>query len=406
MNRVSLLLVGLCLFVGIAAADTGLITTVAGNGVSGTGGIGGPATSANLYGASCTVRDAIGNLFISDTGNGYVYRVDAATGIMTIVAGDGLTYTQAGGVGGGGGGGATAVGAFCVVLDQTRNIYITDGHHNRILKTDAVIGIVTTVAGNGSSVSGGDGGPAVDAGINGPAWLAIDSQGNLFVAEQLAHKIRRIDAATGIITTVAGNGVAGFSGDGGIATAASLNNPWAVSTDAGGNLYISDYLNYRVRRVDAVTGIIVTVAGTGTSYAFNGDAQPANAATVFPIGTAVDAQGNLFIASFDRLRRVDAISGLISTVAGIGGNFGSQADGVRATDANFYGAVGVTVLPNGHLLTSTVFSHRVREISYPAPGAYTATNAASSNPNVVEGQPVVLTASVVSSDGSSPVHLS
>ncbi len=391
MNRVSLLLIGLCLALGIASADTGLIVTVAGNGVAGTAGVGGPATSANLSAPSCAVRDTSGSLFIADSGNGYVYRVDASTSILTIVAGDGLTYATAGG----GGGGPIGVAAFCVVLDQARNIYITDGHHNRILRTDAVTGIVTTVAGTGSSVSSGDGGQATNAGINGPAWLAIDSQGNLFVAEELAHKIRRIDAATGIITTVAGSGVAGFSGDGGSAIASSLNNPWAVSLDAGGNLFISEYSNLRVRRVDAATGIIATVAGAGTSYAFNGDGQQATAANILPMGTAVDAQGNLFIASFDRIRRVDALSGLISTVAGLGGQVGSQADGIPATSANFFGAAGVTLLPNGHLLASVTSAHRVREVYYPAPGGYTTTTLTATNTS-----PAVLTATVASSDGA------
>ncbi len=152
MNRISLSLAGLCLALGIASADTGLITTVAGNGVAGIGGVGGPATSANLNFVTCTVRDPSGNLFIADSGNGYVYRVDASTGILTIAAGDGLTYTVAGG---GGGTITQPTSAFCVVLDQARNIYITDGHHNRLLRTDAVTGLVTTVAGTGSSVSGG-----------------------------------------------------------------------------------------------------------------------------------------------------------------------------------------------------------------------------------------------------------
>jgi large repetitive protein len=394
LNRASLLLVGLCLTLGIASADTGLIYTVAGNGSVGLGGVGGPATSANLDAPGCTVRDPSGNLFIADVGHGYVYRVDASTKIITIVAGDGLTYLEAGG-GPGVPPSTVPVQSFCVVLDQANNIYTTDGHHNRILRTDAVTGVVTTVAGNGSSLSSGDGGLAIDAGINGPAWLAIDSQGNLFVAEQLAHKIRRIDAVTGIITTVAGSGVAGFSGDGGSAIAASLNNPWAVSLDAGGSLYISEYSNLRVRRVDAATGIITTVAGTGATYAFNGDGQQATAANVYPFGTAVDVQGNLFIASWDRIRRVDAVSGMISTVAGWGGTLGSLTDGVHATAANLYGVMGVTVLPNGHLLASVVLNPRVREIYYPAPEPYTATTVTSNNPAAIEGQPVMLTATVV-----------
>jgi len=395
LNRASLLLVGLCLALGIASADTGLIYTVAGNGVAGTGGVGGPATSANLNAPGCTVRDTSGNLFIADIGNGWVYRVDASTKIITIVAGDGLGYGQAGV----GPPPTVPVQAFCVVLDQASNIYTTDGHHNRILRTDAVTGAVSTVAGTGSSVSSGDGGPATAAGINGPAWLAIDSQGNFFVAEQLAHKIRRIDAVTGIITTVAGSGVAGFSGDGGSATAASLNNPWAVSLDAGGSLFISEYSNVRVRRVDAATGIITTVAGTGAAYAFNGDGQPATAANVFPLGTAVDAEGNLFIASSDRIRRVDAMTGLISTVAGVGAPFGSPVgslrDGIPATAANLYVVLAVTVLPNGHLLASILQSHGVREIYYPAVEPYTTTIVTSDNPDAIEGQPVTLTSTVV-----------
>jgi hypothetical protein len=171
---------------------------------------------------------------------------------------------------------------------------------------EAATGIITTVAGTGASYYGGDGGPATSAALNRPTGVALDEAGNLFIADQNNQRIRRVDAVTGIITTVAGNGSRGFSGDGGPATSAILNDPHAVALDADGNLFIADSSNHRIRRVDATTGIITTVAGNG-SPGFSGDGESATSAQLSsPEGVAVSADGTLVIADTrnGRIRQV------------------------------------------------------------------------------------------------------
>jgi streptogramin lyase len=205
---------------------------------------------------------------------------------------------------------------------------IADRSNQRIRRVDAVTGVITTVAGNGASGFSGDGGPATAANLSGPFGVAVDAAGNVLIADQNNARIRRVDAVTGVITTVAGNGAGGFSGDGGPATAASLSNPVGVAVDAAGNVLIADRSNQRIRRVDAVTGVITTAAGNGAS-GFSGDGGPATAASLSsPWGVAVDAAGNVLIAdqSNSRIRRVDAVTGVITTVAG-NGTFGFSGDG-------------------------------------------------------------------------------
>ncbi len=222
--------------------------------------------------------------------------MDAATGILTVVAGNGtVTYS-------GDGGPATQAGIgfpWCVAVDTSGNLYITDGALNYIRKVDAATGVISTIAGNGQPVSFGDGGPAASAGLDVPVGISVDANGNLYIAE--AARIRRIDGVTGIITTVAGNGVDGFSGDGGPATVANLNYPTFAAADSSGNLYISDTSNRRLRRVSAATGIISTVAGSGAP-AFNGDGIPAVSANI-DVGFGIaDALGNIFLADRENLR--------------------------------------------------------------------------------------------------------
>src|SRR5690348_531683 len=190
--------IALALLLSFAPAllgQNGYITTVAGNGTTGTAGVGGPATSASL-------------------------------------------------------------GSGMIAVDSSDNLYIADRANNRVVRVDAVSGILTVVAGTGAASSAGDGGPAVLAGVNGPSAVIVDSSGTLFISETFGNRIRRLDAATGIITTYAGTGVGGFFGDGGPATSGSLYNPFGIALDAVGNLYIADTQNFRVRRVDASTGIL------------------------------------------------------------------------------------------------------------------------------------------------------
>lgn len=189
-------------------------------------------------------------------------------------------------------------------------MFIADSNNSRIRRVDGGSGIITTIAGNGQGGFNGDGGAATSASLLGPSGVAVDAQGDLFIADAGNNRIRRVDAVTGIITTVAGSGQQGFSGDGGPATNVSLNlNPLgAVAVDTHDNLFIADYHDHRIRRVDALTGIITSVAGTGLANS-TGDGGPATSATIsFPMGVAVDAQGNFFVADASgRVRRVDGV---------------------------------------------------------------------------------------------------
>jgi sugar lactone lactonase YvrE len=227
-----------------------------------------------------------------------------------------------------------------VITDSGGNLYIADTYNHRIRKIDPA-GIISTIAGTGSGSFGGDGGPAIRAQLFYPEGLALDSTGNIFVADSTNHRIRKIDRA-GIITTVAGTGVANFGGDGGPATAAQVNYPMGVALDADGNMYIADYGNHRVRKVDRA-GIITTAAGTGVA-SFGGDGGPATAAQVnSPRGVAIDTSGNLLIADTNnsRIRKVDR-AGVISTIAGTG-RAGYNGDGSSATSVQLNYPWSITV---------------------------------------------------------------
>ncbi len=223
----------------------------------------------------------------------------------------------------GDGGAAAEAGVFAptgVALDSEGNLYISSDH--RVRKVDVVSATITTIAGTGKIRSAGDGGPALEANVSEPKGVAVDRAGNVFVLEDTTGKVRRIDAATGIITTVAGGGIGnprkGEFGDGKVATEAMIRDVSDVRVDADGNIYI--VTDHRVRKVDARTGLIDTIAGTG-KRGLGGDGGPATEALLAePRGVAVDGAGNLFIADSDnhRVRRVDGSTGVMTTLAGIG----------------------------------------------------------------------------------------
>src|ERR1051326_2331152 len=236
----------------------GVITTVAGNGIPGFSGDGGPATGTSLSFPQSVAVDGGGNLYIADALNNRVRKVNAANGIITTVAGNGFADYS------GDGGSATAgslnvpVG---VAVDTTGDLYIADAGNNRIRKVTPA-GTMTTIAGNGIGTSTGDGGPATSASLTAPAGVAVDNDGNVYIADP-GNRIRKITPA-GIITTIAGTGTPGFSGDGGPATSASIKGPAAVAIDGAGNLYIADYANKRIRKVSPAA-VISTIAGGGGS---------------------------------------------------------------------------------------------------------------------------------------------
>jgi uncharacterized protein (TIGR03437 family) len=283
----------------VREVTAGVITTIAGNGTAGFSGDGGPATSASLYFPSGVAVDAAGNVYIAESAESLVLEVSVG-GTINTFAGDGVTGFA------GDGGVATSAQlnlgvSSGIAVDSAGNVYIADSGNNRIRRV-SVSGVITTVAGNGSAAYTGDSGVATSASLNGPVAVAVDASGNLYIADAGNNVVRKV-STSGIITTVAGNGTAGFSGDGGRATSAQLWTPSGVAVDHAGNLYIADYGNYRIRLVSA--GTISTIAGNGTE-AYAGDGGPATAASLAPAGIASDALGNLFIAdqNNNRIREV------------------------------------------------------------------------------------------------------
>jgi sugar lactone lactonase YvrE len=344
---------------------TGAITTVAGTGVGGYAGDGGPAAGAALSSPQGVAVDPAGNVYITDYGNNRLRRVDVATGVITTVAGIG-TY---GSSGDGGPAASAALGnPVGVAVDAAGNLFVADYGNSRVRRVDAATGVITTLAGTGVEGFGGDGGPATGASLRFPQAVAVDVAGNLFVADTGNDRVRRVDAATGVITTVAGNGLEGYSGDGGPATGAAVDLPSGVAVDAAGNLFIADQANQRVRRVDAATGVITTVAGTGTPTD-GGDGGPATGASLRnPAGVTVDAAGNLFIADRgnSRVRRVDAATGVITTVAGTG-VAGYGGDGGPPTAAILSAPRAVAVDAMGNLFIADYADHRVRKAAAAPP---------------------------------------
>jgi sugar lactone lactonase YvrE len=313
-----------------------------------------PATLAQLAAPTDANLDPAGNLYIADSGRHRVRKVDAVTKVITTVAGNGRSDIA--------GDGALATAAEvgqpeALALDAMGNIYISE--RTAIRRVDAVTGIITTVAGDGRGGNGGDGGPAVAAGIMAEG-LTVDAAGNVYIADFFNHRIRKVTAATGIISTVAGTGVAGFSGDGGPATAAQLRFPQDVAVDSAGNLYIADTFSHRIRKVDAATQIISTIAGS--EFGFAGDGGPASQARLAqPNGLFVDGAGNVYIADTNnsRIRRVDATTQVITTVAG-SGTVGDSGDGGPASAAAMIRPEKVAVDAGGNIyITDTVGRIRV-----------------------------------------------
>jgi len=336
----------------LKVSTNGVISIVAGNGMTTSAGDGGLAIGASVNYPNGLAIDSSGNLYIADTNSANVRKVDTNGIISTVAGGSGSGFA-------GDGGPATKAWLSAprgIAVDHSGNLYIADWGNSRIRMVNPA-GIISTIAGSGTTGYSGDGGPAAQASIGYVNGLAVDSAGNLYIADVDNAAIRKI--SNGIITTVAG-GQGGFGGDGGQATKASLSLPQSVAVDASGNLYIADQGNERIRRVDP-SGVIATVAGTGTA-GFSGDGSLASAAMLStPVGVGVDASGAVYVADLDnhRVRRF-VPGGNIATFAGMSFSIG---DGGPSTQARLTNPASVAVDSTGNLFIADSADNRVRKVT-------------------------------------------
>jgi autotransporter-associated beta strand protein len=381
----------------VVKVASNIATVVAGNGKVGVSGDGGPATSAAVQEPTGTVFDSSGNMYIAEFNNGVIRKV-TPTGVISTYAGcptcsgtlvEGAFRTN------------TAMAPQGIGIDSSNNVYFSDGAHDRVRKILASNGNVYTVAGNGTYGTSGDGGLAVNASLSGPGGLSFDSSNNLYIPD--GNRLRKVIASTGIINTIAsfgeplgdsvvdgagniyvtangsgtadkvtpggsvtkiiGNGVYGFSGDGGPATNAAFKGMVGIARDGSGNIYVADTDNYRVRKDTVSTGIISTFAGNGNGN-YWGDGGPATSAGINrPQGMAFDASGNMYIADTwnNRIRKVTT-GGTISTYAGTG-IAGFSGDGGAATSAMLNQPTSVAVDTNGNVFVGDTINNRVRKIT-------------------------------------------
>jgi sugar lactone lactonase YvrE len=392
-------------------ARTGMIRTVVGSGEAGWSGDGGAAVAARLNEPKAVALDHDGNLLIADSENHVIRKVDRRSGLITTVAGctsshdsplavmnraavpatddplsEGSSSAEAAfmqqsdlsgtvryvvnGVGstkrfaGDGGRALDALLNFptAIAADAEGDLYIADTMNHRIRRVDARTGRITTIAGVGLPRFGGDGGPSVAAGLNEPAALVVQGA-RLYVADQSNNRIRMVDLRTGVITTVAGTGTATFNGDGKPATEAALAGPSGLTIGTDGRLYIADTFNGRIRAVDPATGIIETVVGDGGEYRYQGEMEASSPSLSRPSGIAVDLEGNVFMTDSDNhlVRRWDRVAGRIDRVAGTGSaNYGG--DGKTPLEASLNYPFGVMMDQENHLFVADTFNHRIREI--------------------------------------------
>jgi hypothetical protein len=340
------------------------ITTVAGDGVAGYGGDGGPAVDAYIQNPTSVWVDENHNILIADTENHRLRKVSGPSEDIYTVAGNGVADY--------GGDDGPAIDAslkkphgVCVYESPAPTyLYISDPSNYQIRKVDLKEGFLTKAAGTIWSGYNGDNILATWARLNYPFGAHLDDSGNLYIADTYNHRIRKVNGKTGIITTVAGTGSKGFSGDGGSATSARLRYPFSVYVDSAGNIYIADTYNYRIRKVDGQSQIITTVAGDG-HHRFKGDGGPATSASIDKAyDVAVDKDGNIFIADSvnDVIRKVDAATGIIDTVAGQGKRTGYWGDGGLATNARLNSPTGVSVDSSGNLYISDSNNDVVRKV--------------------------------------------
>ena len=318
------------------------------------------ALNTSLSNPTNIAIDQDGNLYFSETGKNRIRKIDLETRTIRTIVGNGNTGFDGDNI-------PAILSAIGIpggiAFDQDNNLIFADQTNNRIRKVDAITGLISTIAGNGIFGFSGDDGPAINAQLSNPVDIVINDQGDVFFSDLLNRRVRRIDAISGIITTVAGNGSAGFSGDGVLATQTAITSPYGLDLDKDNNLYIADQFNNRVRKVDALSGIITTIAGNGEFGLIMQNVQAINTAFNTPSDVKVDSEGNLWITDVltHVVRRVNA-DGIVNTVAGIGAP-GFLGDGLPASQAALNNPNEILILPSGNLLIADAFNNRLREIT-------------------------------------------
>ena len=344
----------------ITSAPPLVMTTVAGNGTFGFSGWGGAATSAELGNPNWLTIDGSGNLYFTDSGNNNAWKMNPTTGVITVVAGNGTHgYT-------GDGGPATSAqlnNPQGIVVNSQGDLFIADENNQVVRKVTAATGVITTIVGDGTQNYSGDGGPAISAELDNPNGLVLDAGGNLLIADYGNCAVRKVDLTKGsILTMVGGPDNCGDSGDGGQAANAGFSGPLSLAFDPKGNFYIGE--GATIRKVTVSSGIISTVAGYG-SYGFSGDGGPAISAEIYPQSMAFDSNGNLYIANWGTtIREVSATTGIITTFAG-NGVWGYFGDGGSATMAGMEGPVGIAFDAAGALYIADFDDSRIRKVAPP-----------------------------------------
>ncbi len=348
------------------AGGTTLIDTIVGTGSVGYSGDGGQATDASFNYIYDFVFDSSGNMYLTDTNNNVIRKVDTS-GVVTTIAGTGVAgYSGDGGL-------ATSAQLYqpsAITIDDSGNLYVSDSYNHVVRKIDTS-GIITTIAGTGVAEYSGDGGLATEAGLNLPFGLCFDNQGNLLIADTGNCRLRKVDMTTGILTTIAGDGGNSYSGEGGLATDAGINSPTDVVVDSAGNIFLANNLGHRVLRIDATTGIINTYAGNGTGASTVGVATESSINR--PWGLAFDDNENLYIVERNGsvISKVNKSTGILSRVAGTGSR-GFTGDGGDPLDATFNFPSNVEIDNNGIIYIADKTNNRIREIATYYSASYTA----------------------------------
>jgi hypothetical protein len=366
-------------FSSLKAQD--IMATWIGGTSSGYTGDGGPATMAVINQPYGVCFDSVGNFYFTDEGNSAIRKVSATTGVITTIAGNGAL----GFAGFGGPASSAVIGQpYCICIDGSGNIYFSDGYNSVVCEISAATGIIKILAGNGSVGYFGDGGPAISAELGLPEGLCI-SAGNLYIADHLDHCIRCVNLSTGIISTIAGTGTPGYAGDGGAATAALLYCPSSVCADPSGNLYFADEENVVIRKISSGTGIISTIAGNNI-YGVTGDGGPAtNAEMGYIQGICMDRYNNIYINDAGcSCRKIDMATGIINTVAGNDFINGYSGDGGPATSELLNDPAGLCIDPSsGSIIIADYSNNRIRKVTQPGYFSGLKTNNLSLQSNII-----------------------